>query len=73
MEAVSFCTTQMERQQAWVGQQIKTRSPQTLLVPTTPLSRGFVLGERTGTAEDPVHASRDRKEKAKDFPFGREV
>ncbi len=34
-EAVVYCQTQTERQQAWVRQQIAVRSPQTLLVPST--------------------------------------
>jgi predicted molibdopterin-dependent oxidoreductase YjgC len=72
MEAVSFCTTQIDRQQAWVKQQIKVRGPQTLLVPTTPLSKGFVLRERTGSAQDPIHAFRDGEVKAEDLPFGEE-
>jgi hypothetical protein len=36
-DAVAFSHKQISRQQAWVSLQIKTRSPQTLLVPAAPL------------------------------------
>ncbi|KAF7713009.1 Uncharacterized protein PECH_007245 [Penicillium ucsense] len=33
IKAVDFCTEQLERQKAWIKQQVKVRGPQTLLVP----------------------------------------
>lgn len=33
IKAVTFCTNQVNRQRAWIVQQVKVRSPQTLLVP----------------------------------------
>ena len=33
IRAVDFCTKQLNRQKAWIMQQIKVRGPQTLLVP----------------------------------------
>ena len=39
IEAVGFCTVQVGRMQAWAKQQLKVKSPQTLLVPVKPLGR----------------------------------
>ena len=47
VEAVAFAQTQIGRQQTWVNLQIKTRSPQTLLVPAKPLPEGFLKGQET--------------------------
>lgn len=44
VKAVTFCQNQVVRMQAWVRQQIKVRSPQTLLVPA-PLLGKKVRGE----------------------------
>lgn len=50
IEAVGFCLSQISRQKAWLDQQIKVRSPQTLLVPMAlpeELSvEGFSMGGR---------------------------
>lgn len=45
-KAVVYCQTQIERQQAWVRQQIAVRSPQTLLVPS--------MYEDNGDSENPA-------------------
>jgi len=47
-DAVAFSHKQISRQQAWVSLQIKTRSPQTLLVPAAPLPERFLKEETTG-------------------------
>ena len=36
IDAVGYCVTQVQRRLACVKQQLKVKSPQTLLVPTTP-------------------------------------
>jgi ferredoxin-nitrate reductase len=47
-DAVAFAQAQIGRQQTWVNVQIKTRSPQVLLVPRKPLPEGFLKGQRIG-------------------------
>lgn len=48
VDAVAFAQTQIGRQKTWVNLQIKTRSPQVLLVPAKPLPEGFLHGHRIG-------------------------
>ncbi|MCJ1367558.1 hypothetical protein MMC16_006692 [Acarospora aff. strigata] len=48
VEGVAFSQTQVGSMQTWVNLQIKTRSPQTLLVPAHPLPEGFLRGQRIG-------------------------
>lgn len=44
VESVTFCEGEIRRMKAWVNLQMATKAPQTLLVPTTPLTPGFALG-----------------------------
>lgn len=46
MDAVGHATKEVGRMQTWVNLQIKTRSPQTLLVPAKPLPPQFLKGTR---------------------------
>ncbi|MCJ1247944.1 hypothetical protein MMC30_005159 [Trapelia coarctata] len=39
IEAVAFCSEQVGRMQAWAKEQLKVKSPQTLLVPVKPLEK----------------------------------
>lgn len=39
VDAVNFCAEQVQRQKAWVIQQIGVKSPQTLLVPQRPINK----------------------------------
>lgn len=59
-DAVAFSSSEVARQLAWVQKQMATRSPQTLLVPTIPLEKAFVLGRTVGSSQDASHASSRR-------------
>lgn len=53
-DAVNFCESQINRQKAWLAQQIKAKSPQTLLVPMAlPEEHHVCMAGRLGGGEIP--------------------